>query len=521
MIQTTPVITLKEPRQRVLYALQPKQLEAWSLTPFVPKAPGVPQVEHIGYGGAAGGGKSYLARAVLAGAALLWPGSSAIIFRKTEKQVLENHVNKFRQEVPDVVDGQRLYSWVGDKSMFNWENGSKTYFGYLRLDGDEFNYQGNDYDLMIFEEATHYRWSAVSWLIGNRLRATIDGTRPFAMYPSNPGSLGHYWFKRLFVDRLYNEEDDERPDDYAFIQAKLADNEILRVRDPKYERRLNKLAEPWRSWLRDGDFLSGAGGAFGELSAPKHLIPAFPVPPHWRRWGSFDWGFTHPFSFGEWTVDEDGQVYKLNTVTGMKLRPTEMVRRITRRVDLAKLEYIVAGHDLWAKRRAYSDTGEAKRLVDTYAALGMYCVKADIDRLSGYANLSELLAWRTQGPEDPITKQPTPGEPRLVFIDTPGNRACFRQLENMVNDPKDMEDVLKVDADEKGDGGDDMYDETRYGAQSAHRPTESQMPEGEHTAGAWRKEALEHEALVGQRVRELPVDPDEGFWDPDAGYVGT
>ena len=36
-------------------------------------------------------------------------------------------------------------------------------------------------------------------------------------------------------------------------------------------------------------------------------------------------------------------------------------------------------------------------------------------------------------------------------------------------DPDKAEDALKVDADEHGDGGDDMYDETRYGLMSRPR----------------------------------------------------
>ena len=190
----TPVLEIGE---RVVYALQPKQLRALAKTPLSGG-----KAVHVGYGGAAGGGKSHLARAVAALVAWLWPGSTGIIFRRTHPEVLENHIVSFRAEVPEEVDGQRIYTWRATESAAMWANGSRTLFGYLGADDDVYRYQGAQYDLMVFEEATHYTWFQVSWLVGNRLRASVPGSVPFALYPSNPGNRGHAWYKRLFIDRM-------------------------------------------------------------------------------------------------------------------------------------------------------------------------------------------------------------------------------------------------------------------------------------------------------------------------------
>jgi hypothetical protein len=45
-------------------------------------------------------------------------------------------------------------------------------------------------------------------------------------------------------------------------------------------------------------------------------------------------------------------------------------------------------------------------------------------------------------------------------------RACLAQVARIQLDPDKPEDALKVDADSAGRGGDDMYDETRYGLMS-------------------------------------------------------
>src|SRR6185312_11941611 len=81
----------------------------------------------------------------------------------------------------------------------------------------------------------------------------------------------------------------------AFIQAFLTDNPALVANDPEYGHRLDLLPELERAWLKDGDWTAGAGAALAELNRAKHLIPPFEVPLHWRWFGSFDWGFNHPF----------------------------------------------------------------------------------------------------------------------------------------------------------------------------------------------------------------------------------
>ena len=42
-------------------------------------------------------------------------------------------------------------------------------------------------------------------------------------------------------------------------------------------------------------------------------------------------------------------------------------------------------------------------------------------------------------------------------------KLLIRTMPTLVHNPKNPEDVLKVDADEDGQGGDDAYDSLRYG----------------------------------------------------------
>lgn len=449
---------------RAVYDLQPRQAECLKLTPLVREAWESGPV-HIGYGGAAGGGKSYLARAVATFAALHWPGSTGIIFRRTFPEVRDNHIVTFRSEVPDTIDGQRVYKYLAQDKAIEWSNGSRTLFGYLEQDDDVYRYQGAAYDLMIFEEATHYSWFQVSWLTGNRLRSSVPGTVPFALYPTNPGNRGHAWFKRLFIDRDFRSDLNEDSADYGFVQAKIEDNSALLTNDPGYLKKLNQLPEPLRSQLKGGDWQAGTVTAL-DIRRDSHLIPSFDIPKHWQRFNSFDWGFNHPFSFGHFATDEDGVTYLVDTVRGRHLKDFEIIERISMAgLDLTHSKYTVAGLDCWHEHKAHSQKDSQETTAERFSKAEIPLTRANVGRVSGLKNLRHYLdSTRT-------------GSPRFYILDTPNNRQVFHCLESMVIDPDDVEDVLKIDADDYGIGGDDDYDMVRYALASRPIVTKPPVPE--------------------------------------------
>jgi len=68
-----------------------------------------------------------------------------------------------------------------------------------------------------------------------------------------------------------------------------------------------------------------------------------------------------------------------------------------------------------------------------------------------------------------------PIPPRLFIFET-----CVRLIEcipSLVHDPHRPEDVLKVDCDDEGNGGDDWYDDFRYGMMAdAQKPMLTSLP---------------------------------------------
>ena len=443
----------------MIYGLQEKQEVLFHHTPLSDRWEAHGSPIYIAYGGAAGGAKSHGSRAILTRMAYQWPGSTSIIFRKTLPELEANHIEKFFEEVPN-----HLFHWTGGRKMMaKWPNGSRTYFGYLGEDKHKHRYQGSEYDLMIFEESTHYAEKTVNWLVSNRLRATTDLSKPFAIYPSNPGSVGHFWYNRLFIARRFKEDEGEVPSEYAFIQAKLEDNQILCRRDPGYLAKLNKLAEPWRSWLRDGDFESGAGLFFIKLSRKVHLVRPFDPPAHWTMFGAFDWGYNHPWGYGVYTANEDGTVFKVATFRGRYDTHKEIVKSIqdqakAAKVDLTRVVYTASGLD------AFHKTGrelgwDGPTMADEMMEADLTPIEANVGRIYGASNLRNYLEWRDEVNADGVREYM---EPELYFMDNAGNRMAFECLETRVSDEDNIEDVLKTDANEHGEGGDEDYDVDRY-----------------------------------------------------------
>lgn len=207
----------------------------------------------------------------------------------------------------------------------------------------------------------------------------------------------------------------------------------------------------------------GVGFALSQLDEKVHIIPQFRIPDHWVQFGAFDWGYQHPFCFGHFATDEDGNVYLADSVHGFdgqrmglpdlrNLLPQKQVEAIKKYVPLQRLNHIVAGHDVKAEQRARGSRGPT--IAEQWAELGYPLTLANIARVAGLNNMRRYVDFEENRP------------PRFYLMDTPGNRYTFKVLQRMQLDDKNLEDALKVDAALNGLGGDDPYDMVRYGLMS-------------------------------------------------------
>lgn len=200
---------------------------------------------HTAYGGARGGGKSFAMRRKLVMLAMRYPGLRLLLLRRTLGELRENHLLPLQSELAGYAEFKK------EERSFLFPNGARLTLGYCDCDADMLQYQGAEYDVIGFEEATHFK---EEWMvfISTSLRTTKSNFRPRIYYTCNPGGVGHAYIKRLFIDRIYREG--EREEDYCFIPARVYDNRVLMEADPGYVRRLEALPEHKRRAHLLGDW---------------------------------------------------------------------------------------------------------------------------------------------------------------------------------------------------------------------------------------------------------------------------
>jgi hypothetical protein len=419
------------------------------------------------YGGAAGGGKSD---------ALLYdatryadrPLYRALLLRRTFPELREI------QDRALLVLPQIGAQWVASESRWVFPSGATLEIGYCETLADAQRYQGQEYDWIGFDEIGQLRDEQVWTFLSSRCRGKDPTIRRSMRCTANPGGAGHAWVKRRFVttcgkfgERTYTDRATGLT--RAYIPAKVWDNPSVLRNSPEYLKTLQALPAIQRRQLLDGDWDAAAGLAFDELPEESELIAPFtddtgdnPVPRWWAQWSSFDWGYAHPFAAVAFAQDGDGTIYVLDAVHGRRLLPEEIAERVVAGLPEKALLECYAGHDCWNKIRARG--GQAPTIADVFMPFGVQLVKANIDRVLGWTAVRRGLTTAS-------------GKRRLVFCDTPGVRKLLDCLRNMVVDPDNPEDVLKVDADPvRGEGGDDAADAFRYGLALALAPSVKPRP---------------------------------------------
>lgn len=404
--------------------------------------------KYIAYGGARGGGKSWAVRVNALLLSARHPGICQMIIRRSYPELYANHIKPFLQLLP-----AGTYSYNDTKKEIRLPNGSRIIFRYCANDRDLLNFQGTECDVMYIDEATQLTEEQFR-VLSACVRGT-EGDIPKRCYITcNPGGVGHHWVKRLFIDRQY--EQGERGEEYSFIQAGVRDNKALMEAQPDYIRQLEalpgKLREAWLEGAWDvhmGQFFEDFydRGEHYQDRQWTHVIEPFEIPPEWRVYRSFDWGYNRPFSCGWWAVDFDGVVYRILEMYGCTKNPNEGVRWTPERVftEIAKVErehrWLKGRHINGVADPAIWDAETGESIADCAARHGVYFTRGDHARIPGWMQLHYRLAFDEEG------------YPQMyVFKNC---RAFIRTLPLLQYDEQRPEDL-------DSSGEDHVADETRY-----------------------------------------------------------
>jgi len=358
---------------------------------------------HIAYGGARGGGKSWAVRIKAVLLCLAWPGIRVLILRKTHRELINNHIEPLLKLVP-----ASLARYNKSEKVLRFVGGGAIWFGYCGCDADLDQYQGAEYDVVFFDEATQLKEDWIRKI--NLAVRQPNGLPKRSYYTCNPGGVSHGYIKRLFIDRRYLEGED--PEDYSFIPALVTDNTVLMEQQPGYLKELKALPPKLRKAWLDGCWDLFEGQFFEEFRDDPahyadrrhtHVIDPFPIPESWKLYRSFDWGYNKPFSCGWWAVDHDGVAYRILELYGCTGTPNEGVRQTPEQV-FARIAELERDHPHLAGRRIVgiadpaiwaAETG--KSIADTAAEQGVWFTPGDNKRIPGWLQLHYRLSFDENG----------------------------------------------------------------------------------------------------------------------------
>lgn len=330
------------------------------------------------YGGAAGGGKSYAQCIDALLFALQYPKSKQLILRRTFPELDKSIIRTVLELYP-----AECYKYNQSAHTCALFNGALIDFGFCDSEKDVYKYQSAEYDVIRFDELTHFTETMYKYLIS---RCRGANNFPKAIKSStNPGHVGHTWVKARFVDSappmtLKDYEGGSR----IFIPATVDENQFLMKADPDYVKRLMNLPENQMKALRYGDWNIFEGQYFSMWRPDVHVVKPFIIPSHWVRYFVLDYG--RDMLAGYWiAIDEIGKAYVYKEVYRPGLLVTEAIAAILNMTS-EPISCYYAPPDLWNK---HNDTG--KSTAEYFAAAGIPLVRAKNDRVQGWYDLAEWL----------------------------------------------------------------------------------------------------------------------------------
>lgn len=249
------------------------------------------------YGGAGGGGKSYLLR---------WWCIRQLFKRHAETGIKNLVTGLFSVDYPTLQDRQiskierEFPDWMGETKRTEKEGlcffVKEEYGGgriALRNLADASSYKSAEFCDIAVEELSENKRDVFEDLVLFRLR--FPGIeRPCFLGGTNPTGVGLQWIKALWIDRKFPEELQHLKHEFAYVPALLGDNPYI---SPSYEAGLRALPEKKRRALLYGDWTIPEGQYFTNFERQERkLRPTVIndiVKPWWNHWVSQDWGFKH------------------------------------------------------------------------------------------------------------------------------------------------------------------------------------------------------------------------------------
>jgi hypothetical protein len=507
--------------------------------------------------GGNGSGKS----AFLLGEAIFticeYAGADVLLLRRDFRELDKGLILDFKNTVP-----RELYTYNDTKHVVTWCTGGHIFFGHLQTgsEKDLSQYLSDSFVFIGIDELGQFSYEAWSFLSSrNRVNKGCQASSRTGQMPiprmggaTNPLGPGYGWIRQLWINRKPVPQmqetkrgtdgayyQDQRgvlkkvfdPKEYHYAHSTILDNPAQLEKDPTYIEKLEKLPPPLRQKALYGDLESIAGSYFTNFTWERHVrsLPADQDEIQWQDWQpgwlSIDWGLAHwcaiywhrraliadrmtidlprdqwkwrnvVITYRERVVNEDTFAKTERADTDYHMLICGVIVQATPEAEREKIRFCFLSPDRFARGHKLGKTHTiAAEMSERMAASGLpRCARANDDRVDGAVfmyNLIDAAEW-------------------IILDSCP---ILIQALSTRVRDPKNLEDVLKVD----GDQGDDAYDSARYGLLSMlkerKKPEEVKLAEKlatipDHTSRmlyAYQHRLKEQEKHTGFRQKVMP-----------------
>lgn len=430
------------------------------------------------YGGAAGGGKSYLMRVMAILICLEVEGAIIYIFRRLFKELLANHIygptGFLTLLKPLIDDGLVIYNKSEQYILFT-ESGSRIFLAHCQHEDDVLSYLGADFHVLLIDEASQFTEKMLRFLRSRvRLGALKvppkwKGLLPKILYGTNPRGPAHGYLKRGFVDisqgvdHIWEAEQHDGGMMRQFVPALYTDNLVQVQNDPGYLGRLRGLgSKDLTDAYEKGDWAVREDAIFGDVyDEVHHLIDPFQIPREWTIDRGYDHGASAPASslhFAETNGEEvllpTGQVFcpparsiivigelyfGTSEEKGLNLDPTEMGRQIKEFEENSGYRSVQPGP---ADNSIFDAAPGYAAVADLMKVHGVRYVRADKSsgsRKRGVTYVKQMLVNRVQRRPEPWL---------MIFKSCPRLNA---HIKNLPRDEDDQDDVSTIAVDHDWD----------------------------------------------------------------------
>ena len=350
-------------------------------------------------GGAAGGGKTDIGFMIPPLRQFTeHPKFKALIMRRTltdlEKEIIPRQMEWY-------APMGAIYNET--KKFWKWPSGARIQNGHAEREDDVRKYDSAEYNYIDWDESTHFTKFQYLYLSLSRCRSSSPDLPAFIRAFTNPGNVGHVFFKERFVTPAPNGrqilKDRITGQKRIYIPFKGTDNPFLLINDPTYLTRLEGLPEQERKAKLLGSWDAYEGQVFSEfrilhlVSEPDnalHVIKPFPIPDWWPKILAIDWGY-QAMTFAIWSaIAPSGRCYIYRTEKFEKTTTAIWSSEVVRLTGNEEISDFLLCHSAGQHRGEEFTIQEqvSKAFEDKYSIR-----LADRDRIGGKNMVHEYLRW--------------------------------------------------------------------------------------------------------------------------------